>query len=96
TLFDMPCDLSMGVEAVAAKSVPSLQLQPNPASSTVRLHGAPAGSLCTLADATGRVLWTKRPALEELDVSDLAHGVYVFTLHDVEGRTLGSVRMIKQ
>lgn len=72
---------------------------PNPAGTCFRLQLDPvarAGVSVELADATGRRVKQWPGALEEMDVADVAPGLYLLQLHDRAGKRLGQGRLLIQ
>ncbi len=88
-----------GIHALDAQGKPTLTLQPNPASTTVRvnLEGLPAGTASTLAviDITGAVVrtFTVRNSTMLLDVQGLTPGIYLVRWMGTDGRT-AQIKMV--
>lgn len=75
-------------------ATPLLSPWPNPATNTLHIAGG-IGWTVTVTNAVGQVL-SRSPWSAELDVSNLASGLYLLNLSDKDGNRLGSVQFVKE
>ena len=86
---------TLGVKNVAQNDV---KVYPNPASGMLNVEGDNAGANFTLFSVNGQVAATKTlTGKDAIDLSDLADGLYFYTITDADGATAqhGKVSVIK-
>lgn len=93
--FNGTIHYSAGAVGIADQlATPLLSPWPNPATKTLHIAGS-IGWTVTVTNALGQVL-SRSPWSAELDVSNLASGLYLLNLSDKDGNRLGSVQFVKE
>lgn len=86
------CDYyTVGIEDVVN---PNLNIYPNPTNGVISITGLTDKATATIMDATGRVVLTAEVINNKVDVSAMAHGVYVLRIETAKG--ISNHRIIKQ
>jgi len=89
------CGLSVGLRE-HTNSI-SFVIAPNPASTSITLHGLPPTATALLVhDILGRTVMRANARSTWLDVEALPSGTYTVQVLDPDGSTLGTARFIKQ
>ncbi len=89
-------NVTITVNNVAEVAPSEVQLYPNPASNSITVQGAFAGSLIRFYDLTGKDVRkvSMESSSETIDISDLAPGIYLFRIQENSQEISG--RFIKQ
>jgi hypothetical protein len=73
-----------------------ITLFPNPASTTITLHGLPTGTKrLRVHRTTGRVVLTASAGVPQLPIEGLSPGTYVIHPLDALGMPMGQARFVK-
>lgn len=98
-LIDSGIITSLGVTKATANHARNIPVYPNPATNVLNIGGLLAGDTYTLYDVTGRAV-TQGTAYSQgvktISVEGLPAGLYMLTVRDVKGNTVGKQPVTKE